>query len=110
MHDNCGIRDLGVGISNYSLIPDPKSRSYVLTFSHPDYTVGSGLPPDPPRPFARQRVAGSPFHRNGLTAGRESTNSDPGCSIPDPGSDIQNRQFVSPCPEGHAMRFSAAML
>src|SRR5256885_5425194 len=78
------------------LVPSPESRSFVLTFSHPDLprsksagtghapaaptcrlgtglTVGSGLAPDPPRPFARPRVAGSPFHRNGITAGREST-------------------------------------
>src|SRR5437867_13007852 len=101
------------------LVPSPETRSFVLTFSHPDLprsksagtghataaptcrlgtglTVGSGLAPrsnlpahafrpgraagkldrgapDPPRPFARPRVAGSPFHRNGITAGREST-------------------------------------
>src|SRR5438034_30746 len=55
------------------LVPSPESRSFVLTFSHPDYTVGSGLAPDPPRPFARPRVAGSPFHRHGITAGPEST-------------------------------------
>src|SRR5207247_4091647 len=64
----------GLGTGKFrQLVPSPKSRSFVLTFSHPDYTVGSGLAPDPPRPFARPRVAGSPFHRNGITAGREST-------------------------------------
>src|SRR5439155_13615733 len=99
------------------LVPSPESRSFVLTFSHPDLprsksagagcaiapticrlgtglTVGSGLTPDPPRPFARPRVAGSPFHKNGITAGR----------------DLKRRPRLppvtyrfSPCPEGHVI-------
>src|SRR5207247_9184826 len=63
------------------LVPSPESRSFVLTFSHPDLprsksagtghataaptcrlgtglTVGSGLAPDPPRPFARPAGCG----------------------------------------------------
>src|SRR2546426_5707021 len=77
---NRGIRDWGLGIRNYSLIPNPAVGC--LTFSHPDLprsksagprhviglsicrlgtglTVGSGLAPDPPLPCIRQRVAGS---------------------------------------------------
>src|SRR5436309_15195616 len=78
------------------LVPSPESRSFVLTFSHPDLprskaagtghataaptcrlatglTVGSGLAPVQPRPVARRRVAGPPLDRDAISAGREWT-------------------------------------